>query len=94
MRSEEPDISREHSTNDRMLRCDRIDAHFFVDTLFATRKPTKLTRGSTCCQLFVTDKSFVHVEPLRKRRDLIYAVNSFAKEFGVPEAIIVDGTLG
>ena len=40
---------------------------------------------------FLTDKSFVRAELLRKRSDLIYALNSFAKEFGVPEAIIMEG---
>ena len=40
---------------------------------------------------FVSDKSFIHAEPLRKRSDLICALNSFAKEVGVPETIIADG---
>lgn len=36
---------------------------------------------------FLTDKYFVHAEPLRKRRDLIYALNSFSEEVGLLEAI-------
>ena len=33
---------------------------------------------------------FVHVEPLRKKSDLVYALKSFEKEIGVPEALILD----
>ena len=61
-----------------------------MDAFFATKKATKSTRGNTCCQLFVTDKSFVHIEPLRKRSNLTYALNSFEKDVRVPEALIVD----
>ena len=70
-----------------------MSTHLFIYTFFATKKSTKSTRGNTCCQIFVTDKSLVHVEPLRKRSDLIRALKSFAKEIGVPEATIVDGAL-
>ena len=62
-----------------------------MDTFFSTKKATKSTRGNTCCQLFVIDNSFVRVEPLRKRSDLIYLLKSLAREIGVPEALIVDG---
>ena len=65
-RSEDPIVRRENNTNDRMLRCNRLDNYFFMGTLFATKKVTKSVRGYTCCQIFVTDGSFAHVEPLRK----------------------------
>ena len=84
VRSEDSRISREHSSNNKMLRHDRIDAHLFMDAFFVTRKHENSTRGNMCCQLFVTDKSFVHAEPLRKRSDLICALKIFAKEVGVP----------
>ena len=51
--------TRRFTTNDRMLRYKRIKEHFFMDTLFATRKMTKYLKGNRCCQLFVTDKGFV-----------------------------------
>ena len=62
-----------------------------MDTLFATRKYTKSTKGITCCQLFVIDNYFLQEETLRNRDDLIHALNSFTKEVGVPGAIIADG---
>ena len=75
-----------------MLRQNRLNTHFFIDKFVATKKSTKTTRVSTCYQFFVADKSFVHMEPLRKRSDLIYALQSFAKKIGAPEALIVDGS--
>ena len=51
-----------------------------MDTFFATKKSAKSTRGNTFFQLFVADKSFVHVEPLRKRSELVHVLKSFAKK--------------
>ena len=62
-----------------------------MGSFFATKKSTKSTIGKAYCQLFVADKSFLHVEQLSKRSDLTHALNSFAKKVGVPEEIIVDG---
>jgi hypothetical protein len=53
-RKDDPKLSRNYGTNDRMLRYKRIDQWFFMDTFFATRKAGKSSRGNTCCQLFVT----------------------------------------
>ena len=55
-RVDEPSLKRNYSANDRMLRCKRIDTHFFIDTFFATKKAKKSSRGNACCQLFVADK--------------------------------------
>ena len=48
-------MSRQFSTNDRMLRYRRIQSTFFTDTIFAQPK-AKSTRGNSCCQVFVSDK--------------------------------------
>ena len=61
-----------------------------MDTFFATSKGGTSTRGRTCCQLFLTDKGFVHVLPMRKRSEVLQAVKQFAKEIGAPDAIICD----
>ena len=60
-----PSLSQNYATNDRMLWYRRIEDHFFMDTLFATKKGGKSSRGNTCCQLFVTDKGFLHVVPMK-----------------------------
>ena len=83
-------LVRNYGTNDRMLRYRRINQHFFMDTFFATKKIGKSTRGNTCCQLFVTDKGFVYVIPMRFKRDLPAAIRAFAKAVGAPDTIICD----
>jgi hypothetical protein len=83
-------LSRNYPTNDRSLRYKRISEYFFTDTFFATKKVGKSTRGNTCCQLFVTDKGFVYVVPLKLESEVLQAIKQFAKEVGAPEAFIVD----
>ena len=61
-----------------------------MDTFFATRKGGTSSREHICCQLFVTDKGFVYVVPMKKRSEVLLAVKQFAKEIGAPEAIISD----
>ena len=61
-----------------------------MDTFFATKKSGKLSRGHTCCQLFVTDKVFVYVVPMRTKSEVLQEVKQFAKEIGAPDAIICD----
>ena len=61
-----------------------------MDTFFATKKAGKLSRGNACFQLFVTDKGFVYVVPLKSRTEVLQAIKQFAKEIGVLDAIICD----
>lgn len=85
-----PKLARNYGTNDRMLRYKRVNEYFFTDTFFATKKGGRSSRGHTCCQLFVTDKGFVYVIPMRAKSDVMQAVKQFAKEVGAPDAIICD----
>jgi hypothetical protein len=71
-----------------MLPYTRIKEFFFMDTFYATRKAGKSLRGNACCQLFVTDKGFVYVVPMKKESDVLQAVKQFAKEIG--DALICD----
>jgi hypothetical protein len=89
-RTDNPLLARNYSTNDRMLRYKRINEYFFMDTFFATKKAGKSSSGHTCCQLFVTDKGFVYVVPMKSKSEVLQAVKQFAKEIGAPEAIICD----
>jgi hypothetical protein len=86
----DPTLVRNFTTNDRMLRHKRIQGYFFMDTFFATKKGGKSSRGHTYCQLFVSDKGFVNVVPMRHKSDVIQAVKQFAKETGAPDAITSD----
>lgn len=89
-RAPDASLSRNYATNDKMLRYTRINEYFFMDTFFATKKAKKSSRGHTCCQLFVTDKGFVYVVPMKSKSEVLQAVKQFAKEIGAPEALICD----
>ena len=84
-------LTRNYSTKDKMLRYKRLNDYFFMDTFFASAKGAVSSRGNTCCQLFVTDKGFIYVVPMKKRKEVPQAVKQFAKEIGAPEALIADG---
>ena len=79
MRTDDPKLSRNYGTSDRMLRYKRINDYFYMDTFFATSKGGKSSRQNTCCQLFVTDKGFVYVVPMRSKSEVLQAVKQFAK---------------
>ena len=93
-RQSQDDLSKNYTTNDRMLRYKRIQDYFFMDTFYATSKKCKSTRGNKYCQLFVTDKGFVYVVPMRTRngQDVLQAVKQFTKEIGAPESIVCDNS--
>ena len=61
-----------------------------MNTFFATSKVGKSSRGHTCVQLFVTDKGFVYVVPMKKKREVLQALKQFAREVGAPDVIICD----
>ena len=60
-----PAMNQNYTTNDRMLQYWRINQYFSMDTFFATRKGGTSSRGNTCCQLFVMDKGFIYVVPMK-----------------------------
>ena len=76
--TDDPVLSRNYSTNDRMLRYKRIKDFFFIDTFFATKKGGQSSRGHTCCQLFVTDKGFIYVVPMKRKSEVLLAIKKFA----------------
>ena len=90
VRSEDPTLSQNYGTNDHMLQYRRIKDYFFMDTFFATSKGGKSSCGNTCCQLFVTDKEFLYVVPMKRKSEVMQAVKQFAKEVGAPDAIMCD----
>jgi hypothetical protein len=89
-RKQTTDLPRNYVTNDKMLRYQRIKEFFFMDTFYATKKAGKSSRGNACCQLFVTDKGFIYVVPMKREADVLKAVKQFAKEIGAPDALICD----
>ena len=61
---ENTSLARNLGTKDRMLRYWRIKSQFFTDTFFVTAK-ARSTRGYTHMQIFVSDKGFVKVYPMK-----------------------------
>ena len=82
-------LSRQYSTNDRMLRYRRLQSVFYSDTMFALKY--KSTRGNSCCQVFVSDKGFIAVYPMKSQEEFKTALHWFCKQVGVPVDLIVDG---
>ena len=76
-------------TNECMLRYRWIKSHFFTDTFFVT-KEAKSTQGHTCMQIFVSDKGFLKVYPMKIQRDYPAALHQFVKDVGAPEIIVFD----
>ena len=76
--------------NDLMIRYRHIKEYFFMDTFFSTNKSGKFSRGHICCQIFVTEKKFVYVVPMKSKAEVLQSVKKFAKEIGAPDAIISD----
>ena len=90
VRMQDPMLSRNYGTNDRMLRYKRIQDYFFMDTFFATKKGGRSSRGHTCFQLFVRDKGFLYIIPMRRNSEVLHAIKQFAKEIVAPTLIIAD----
>ena len=88
-RPEENSMSRNFSTNDRMLRYRRLNSVFFTDALVATS--CKSTRGNKYAQVFVSDKGFVAVYPMKSQNEFEEALHWFCKQVGVPRELICDG---
>ena len=72
-----------------MLRYRRLQSVFYTDTMFARKY--KSTRGNSCCQLFVSDKGFIAVYPMKSQDEFTTALHWFCKQVGVPVDLIVDG---
>ena len=60
-----PEMNQNYTTNDQMLRYRRINQYFLMDTFFVMKKGGTSSRGKTCCQLFVMDKGFIYVVPMK-----------------------------
>ena len=82
-------LSRNFSTNDQMLQYCHINSIFFTATFHVTMK-VKSKRGNIAIQIFVSDKGFVFVVPMKSESEFPLALELFAKEVGVPEYLIAD----
>jgi hypothetical protein len=88
---ENPTLHQRYSTNDRMLRYDRIQCPVYTDTYFATSKLGPSIRGFTCSQLFATDFGYVDCRHMKRKAEVPQAFKTFFREVGIPEALVADG---
>jgi len=86
--SSNPSLSRRYNTNDRMLRYNRLSCDMFMDTFFSS---VASIRGYKMAQLFVSDFNFLHVQNMKRRAELPFALKSMFKGVGVPAGIVADG---
>ena len=82
-------LSRNFETNDREIRYRRIDSIFFTDAFFVTAK-ARSTRGNICAQIYVSDKAFMDVHPMRDVKSFPLSLRRFAKEVGAPNVLVCD----
>ena len=88
-KSKDNPLSRNYTTNDRMLRHKRLQSVFFTDTMLASKH--KSAKGNKCCQVFVSDKGYIDVYPMKSQDEFETALNWFCKEVGVSVNLILDG---
>jgi hypothetical protein len=67
----------------------KIKSFFFSDTLFVMGT-AKSSRGNICAQLFVSNKGFVAVHPMKKQSDYFLALKQFATDVGAPDILVCD----
>ena len=76
--SADSSLSHNFGMNDWMLQYRRISSTFFTDTLYVTAK-ARSTRGNTCTQVFVSDKDFVALYPMRDTKSFFSSLKVFAR---------------
>ena len=72
-----------------MLRYKQINCAFFTYTYFVTGK-AKSARGNTMMQIFVSDKGFSYIVPMKSRVEFHLDLKIWVKEIGVPLSLILD----
>jgi len=50
----------------------------------------KILRGNTCAQIFVLDKDFIALYPMKKEAKYFLALKEFSKDVGVPDVLVCD----
>ena len=64
-----------------------------MDLIFSPKNAGKSLLGHTCCQLFVTNKCFDYVVPIKLKEEVLQEVQQFSKDVSGPEYIICDAVV-
>jgi hypothetical protein len=82
-------LTRRFRTRQAQLRYPHLRTDVYSDTLFSD---TKLSRGFTCGQLFVTDQDYADVFPMRSKSEAPYKLDMVCKTHGLPQMLITDNS--
>ena len=61
-----------------------------MNTLSATSNSKNSSRGHICAQVFVTDKGFAYVVPIKTESRVLQAIKQFTKAIGDSDTLIYD----
>mmetsp|Transcript_163 Transcript_163/g.260 ORF Transcript_163/g.260 Transcript_163/m.260 type:complete len:281 (-) Transcript_163:159-1001(-) len=75
-------------TRQSPLRYRRLNTYLYSDTLFSD---TKSIRSIGCAQLFVTDKHYCDIKPMKTKGKAGDKLNEFITTTRIPEGLITDG---
>jgi hypothetical protein len=82
-------LSRRYKTDIMQSRLRRLGGNWYADTMFSR---IKSLRGSTCAEVFTNGK-FIHLEPMKSKREAGEALHAFGDDVGVPDTLIFYGAL-
>ena len=75
-----------------MLWHKRLESLFFTETVFVTKYANHFsTRGNQYYQVFVSDKVYIVILPMKSQDEFKISLYWFYKEIGVLVDLIVDG---
>ena len=94
-RADNPSLSRNYSTNDRMLRYRRLRRDFYMDTFFAGADSSegwdgRSTRGFKSVQLFVSDTGYLFGVLMKTLEEIPEAISQFLRDVGAPDVLVAD----
>ena len=72
-----------------MLQYKRIQSVLFTDTLVVKTTPSNC--GNRYAQLYVSEKGFTTIYPMKSQYEFIDTLHCFCKEIEVPTTLVMDG---
>ena len=72
-----------------MLTFKHLQIFLFTDTAFSIKHNSTIV--NKCCQVFVSNKGYISVQPMNYQHKFETSLNWFCKEVGVPVDMIEDG---
>jgi hypothetical protein len=84
-----PNVERQWQTWNGPLQYHRLDHAVYHDTMYSQ---VKFSRGNKCCKIYVTDFGWSRLIPITKESEVHETLDLFLGGYGIPKALISDGT--